>query len=388
MAIREIKYTVDTDGITPSVIQNGGIQGDHNATEILFSLSTSLWNKLQSEKNQLGGNLLYRFDSWTSTGKSYSTEPKDLTGKDIIHSLQECLTRYAGKIKIVLVVTLYNPEPVGGMLTNTEIFACIAHLNIKALPGYEADSSRESISALARATKENAVLSTAAAKSAQEDRIKTENSMAHFKNGSTIVFLGGDAESSFNVDLAVDEILSNESENPVANKTVKQEFDNVLETVEANKQLAGDEVDELQAQLDKYKTDNKAIIKELGVSDKVTGEHFIDDAEIGISVNKWFYVKLSNNFFWAWGYFNIKPKESNEEGVIYTSEQITVPFPFRTTNSSTTVTGNTTFLESLTNLLIYPIENGSKVCFSFQRHQAGISLSPTRVYLQIIGEVA
>ena len=46
MFIRKINYTVTPDGITPLSLQRGGLQGEHNATGLIFNISSELLTKL------------------------------------------------------------------------------------------------------------------------------------------------------------------------------------------------------------------------------------------------------------------------------------------------------------------------------------------------------
>ena len=53
MSIRTIEYTVTASGISPSVKQFGGVQGDHNATKLKFILNEEFWKLLQDKQEDL-----------------------------------------------------------------------------------------------------------------------------------------------------------------------------------------------------------------------------------------------------------------------------------------------------------------------------------------------
>ena len=59
MAIRTINYDVSLDGISPAAQQFGGVQGDHNVTELKFTLDTSLmeaYSGVASMNNCMSGD--------------------------------------------------------------------------------------------------------------------------------------------------------------------------------------------------------------------------------------------------------------------------------------------------------------------------------------------
>ena len=65
MAIREIRYYVTANGISPSSMQRGGIQGEHNATKLVFVVSDELAEVLYKKSNR--DKLVYRFEAHTGT---------------------------------------------------------------------------------------------------------------------------------------------------------------------------------------------------------------------------------------------------------------------------------------------------------------------------------
>lgn len=65
-AIRTLTFSVNPEGITPKTPVMAGVQGDHNATEVVFSLDARLvdWE-----------NFSYRFEYEDGAGATDSTEP-------------------------------------------------------------------------------------------------------------------------------------------------------------------------------------------------------------------------------------------------------------------------------------------------------------------------
>ncbi|MFR7855410.1 MAG: hypothetical protein ACLU40_07295, partial [Acutalibacteraceae bacterium] len=100
MAIRVIDYYVSEKGIEPASQQFGGIQGEHNVTQLRFSLESDLLAKI---KAQAGDNeVRYRFDAYDNMGGVFSTEPLTLGDDACVYLLSERLTRYGGNVQVYL----------------------------------------------------------------------------------------------------------------------------------------------------------------------------------------------------------------------------------------------------------------------------------------------
>ncbi|MBQ3181647.1 MAG: hypothetical protein IJB50_02700, partial [Clostridia bacterium] len=78
MALKRITFTVGADKtLSPATAQDGGMQGDHNATELLFKFSEGLYTHLQSEATK--GKLVYRFDAYDGEGTVHHSNTAVLT---------------------------------------------------------------------------------------------------------------------------------------------------------------------------------------------------------------------------------------------------------------------------------------------------------------------
>ena len=165
MAIRTIEYAVSVNGIVPASQQFGGTQGDHNATELKFTLSEPLRSAITSSAQ---GMVVYRFDGYDGSGGVRSTEPQVLTQDPCVYVLEEWITRYGGKVQVYLVIT----DVTDG--TEMELYSFPAVLNIKDRPdGKPTDGSDyDSISTLyegARASADKAEDAAARAEQVLED---------------------------------------------------------------------------------------------------------------------------------------------------------------------------------------------------------------------------
>lgn len=176
MAIRKIEYTVKAAGLSPSVRQPGGVQGDHRVTALHFKLDDSLWDILQARvTTSEGGTLYYRFDEYNGEGGVISTEPQPLVNKLIVFDVEEWLTRYGGVVKVVMCLTLCDS-------TNTwfNLFTYPALLQLKGRPaGSEPDDKEyQSITQLTVAAKQAAVEAETSMNEAISAQEKAGNSRA------------------------------------------------------------------------------------------------------------------------------------------------------------------------------------------------------------------
>ena len=165
MAIKTIEYKISVSGITPSVEQFAGIQGDHCATKISISIDDELYGLIM--RNFGNSNLLYRFDVYDGEGGIWQSEPKELA-KNVQIVLEERHTRHGGKITVYLVITVLSEEN----QTEMELysFPCILRLKNRPDGEYQDAKNHESIVGLveiAKATVADAALYCASAQEAE-----------------------------------------------------------------------------------------------------------------------------------------------------------------------------------------------------------------------------
>lgn len=239
MAIRNINYTISADGVTPATEQFAGMQEEHNATSLTFALDPDLRTALT--EYILNYELAYRFDIYDGEGNVLQGDSSSLVeGGTVLESvtleLAEPAARYGGKVSIYLVITAFD-----GDSTKLNLYSFPAKLRFNNLPdGGEGDNNtREAITTLAEAAKtaadkaEQSAIEAAESEEAAENA-KTDTLDAKFalENGAEFIFEGGDSESEMSIELIVDSVLSDNSENPVQNKVIKAALD--------EKQDAGD----------------------------------------------------------------------------------------------------------------------------------------------------
>ncbi len=158
MAIREFKYTVTPDSIAGSTVSKGGVQGERNATKLIFELSASLQNKLSALVAE-GDNksFYYRFDCYDGAGGMYSTAPVEFDPSnetEFSHLIAKKQTEFGGTIQVYFVITLVNgksTEDTADDTTELELYSYSVKLMLKALPnGAETEGEDyESITTLA-----------------------------------------------------------------------------------------------------------------------------------------------------------------------------------------------------------------------------------------------
>lgn len=217
MAIRTIGYSVKSDGISPNTEQQAGLQSEHAVTQLVFSLDSTLYQALLSEKGETD-TLVYRFDCCDSMGGAVKTEPSALTSDTVSFTVGENLTRSGGKARVYLVISRYNSEE----KTETELLSFPAKLRFENVPETDSDNgnSRESLSTLTEAAKNAAARAEQSADTAVEAQGKTETARLAIEGGSTVIFDGNGTFGKMDADLVVDTELSEASDNAIANKAV------------------------------------------------------------------------------------------------------------------------------------------------------------------------
>lgn len=231
MAIRTISYSVKSDGISPNTEQQAGLQSEHAVTELVFTLDSTLYQALLSEKSETD-TLVYRFDCCDSMGGAVKTEPSALTSDTVSFTVGENLTRSGGKARVYLVISRYNSEE----KTETELLSFPAKLRFENVPETDSDNgtSRESLSTLTEAAKNAAERAKQSADTAVEAQGKTETARLAIEGGSTVIFDGNGTYGEMNVDLVVDTELSKSSDNAISNKAVATKFESVEKGISKN----------------------------------------------------------------------------------------------------------------------------------------------------------
>ena len=231
--VRKIEYTVKSTGTEPATVQFYGVQGEHRATELVFELDDELYLKLVALKEN-ERNLIYRIDGYDGEGGLHRSDVNELSAESVSYMLEEKLTRFGGKLKILLVISLkYLDE------TEMELYSFPVTGQLKNLPDGRAvcGENHESMSVLAEVAKQNAETAVNARDIAVEAQGKTELARAALEGGTEWIFDGGNAKDEIDIEFAVDNAMSDSSNNPVANKVGKEYIDNLVENAIATAKL-------------------------------------------------------------------------------------------------------------------------------------------------------
>jgi len=111
MALRTINYSVTATDISPKTIQNGGVQGESNATNVIFTLSADLATALNAEAGSTY-TLGYRVDATSGAGGYHPSELLVInsTNNTITYTLPQEITSIYGVCKLHLIISLLNSE--------------------------------------------------------------------------------------------------------------------------------------------------------------------------------------------------------------------------------------------------------------------------------------
>lgn len=103
MALKTIKYTITGNGVTPITEQAGGMQGEHNVTEVEMTLGTGV---------PMGDDVRYRVQTIDGAGGFYSTEFLTPSDGKITFLLSRHITLAGGVAYLYLVATkvIYEGE--------------------------------------------------------------------------------------------------------------------------------------------------------------------------------------------------------------------------------------------------------------------------------------
>lgn len=158
MAIRKIKYTVSAGGILPKAVQRGGVQGDHRATALQFTLDTSLVSALESYRDISAFDLYYRFECYDGAGTATVYDSSELvfssSGDTVLELLLENrLTSNGGRVSVYLIITAADTEE---NITGMELYSFPAIIELSQKPyGQESEEeNRESLTTMVERAKQ------------------------------------------------------------------------------------------------------------------------------------------------------------------------------------------------------------------------------------------
>lgn len=275
MSVMEINYTLSENGITPSTIQDGGIQGDHNAKLVIFTFEKSFYEKIKDKE------YTYYFDLYNGEGSNAKTESQKLLSNTVSYSIEEWLTRFGGKIAVQLVIT----ETINDTTTQ-EIYCYPANFYLKNRPLNNENGAIKNHEQTAgtllefvKVAKDSAENAKASEKAAKESEEETKRVALTFGENAEWVFEGGDAYSNIGIDFVVENTVT-ETKDAVSGKAVKTYISDYVRT-------------ESEA-LKKY-TDEKT--KSLNPANYISEEGWITNENF----EKLYYEKKNNGIIEMWG---------------------------------------------------------------------------------------
>lgn len=237
MAIRNIEFSVSADGISPAGAVAGGLQGEHNATKIVFKLDNGLKNTIFEGYP----NAVFRFDAYDGSGAVFSTFPSPLFADgDVVaieFLLENRLTRAGGTASVYLVISESNSSETALDLMNFPALISLADVPEDAPFSGENYDSISTIGEVAAASAQLAQSAAERAEGAMEITVAAETAL---KNGAEFVFLGGDAQSAVDIDLSIDEELLTASSNPVAGGVVARAVNQLCEGIDSANTMISD----------------------------------------------------------------------------------------------------------------------------------------------------
>ncbi|MBE6797413.1 MAG: hypothetical protein E7531_03640 [Ruminococcaceae bacterium] len=234
MAVRTINYTVNENGVSPETSQWGGIQYENNATRVSYTLEQDFKEKIEQNYPD-GKKFVYRIDFDSSVAGYQPSENIEEEDGVISRDIPLIITFSGEPFQSTLVITVLDDE-----LNEIATFCSKPtriYFNSISREQYSGEELTTSISAMEETVTKmyEQVLASAAdadndAKTAHEAMLKTEQAKLSLESGSEIIFLGGDADSELNVEIAIDGALSETSENAVQNKVISNALKNYAKT--------------------------------------------------------------------------------------------------------------------------------------------------------------
>lgn len=112
-AARQVAYTVTAQAIAPVQAQYGGVQGEHRATRLKFTLDPAMESWFEALLSS--GQMFCRIDACDGSGEIHRSLPLEMAGEfadfsTIYYDLEQPVTRCGGFVKVCLVFSLLNGE--------------------------------------------------------------------------------------------------------------------------------------------------------------------------------------------------------------------------------------------------------------------------------------
>lgn len=233
MALKNLRYTVNADGISPDYERRAGTQYDHKKTALQFTIDSEFYDEILSAVGD--AKAVYRFDCYDGEGKLHTGVLNELLGISLEpYELEYWVTKFGGKLKVCLVITLTNEE------VTVREWSYEAALVLDDLPESDIDSSKyQSMATLAKMADE-------ACKEVEKKYqriLELYQGIAQledmFKNGEFV--FDGVSGSDIDVKFVIDSELDINSEHALANKVITECFGKLTTQLDTlNKNIAGE----------------------------------------------------------------------------------------------------------------------------------------------------
>ena len=238
MALRTINFEVGKDErLSPNTVQDGGVQGDHNITELKFKLSDDLHKHLQD--TCVSGKLIYRFDGFDGEGKKIPSDTFELTESEVVYPLSHKLTKHGGLVKVELIISyieeVENNDDSVSYKTSEVVHTPPARLKL-IFSSYASgqDEEYKDMSTLAEIIKQKRDETYSILEEIKTAKAELETLWGNLQNVNEFIFQGGTASDVLETDFVIDDVMSEYSRNAVQNRVIKQYVDTNIETEVGN----------------------------------------------------------------------------------------------------------------------------------------------------------
>ena len=230
MSVRKINYTVNENTVSPETSQWGGIQYENNATSVSYVLEPVLKEKLKTNY-KLAQKSVYRIDFDSPVAGYQPSENIEPINEVITRDIPLMITMSGEPFQSTLVITLLDSEDneVGTFYSKPARI----YFDSVTREQYSEQDIAENLSAMEQSVSqmhsevlESASLAESNAKVASDAMQKTLQAKLSLEGGAEIIFLGGDAQSQMNVEVAIDGSLSETSNNAIQNKAISNALKN------------------------------------------------------------------------------------------------------------------------------------------------------------------
>ena len=232
--MREIKYTVSLDGVSPSNVQFGGMQGEHNATRLNVTIGSELFAKLEGAG--------YRFEAEDGAGCRQTIVMSEVVSENIVCPIPQSVTSNGGNVTIRLIFSKVSETEIEYILYS---FPMKLRFDLTSNGEFTENKEASELSAAVSLAKDYA-------EQAKKFVGKDGTPATHSWNGTVLTVTSGSGTTSADLKgekgdsyiltdadkheiielLEIDNCLDSESTNPVQNKAVTEAVSEIFQELE------------------------------------------------------------------------------------------------------------------------------------------------------------